>query len=243
MSDVSPAGSTDPRDLRCSDADRESVAEVLRGTAYNTFGSWKPTSGFIAQSQAIVDLRGLGGERTLVLVDGRRVTQSPTYLGGVGTNLATLPLAALERIEILRDGASAIYGSDAIGGVVNVILRKDYDGMHLSYGIGRPTQTGGDEDSYSIVGGITGGKGNITFSFENTQKDIIFRGDRSFSATGLSSFGFPGSYFAYLTTNDPRNTARAFTEDTDGDGNADSNLQPTYLSVGTFPDPRCALFR
>jgi iron complex outermembrane receptor protein len=198
-----------------------SVAEVLRGAAYNNFGSWKPTSGFIAQSQAIVDLRGLGGERTLVLVDGRRVTQSPTYLGGVGTNLATLPLAAVERIEILRDGASAIYGSDAIGGVVNVILRRDYDGIHLSYGLGRPTQTGGDEDSYSIVGGITGGKGNITFSFENTRKEIIFRGDRSFSATSLSSFGFPGSYFGYLTTGDPRNPLG------------------TFLSVGTFADPRC----
>lgn len=109
-----------------------SVAEVLRGTSFNTFGSWKPTSGFIAQSQSVVDLRGLGGERTLVLIDGRRVTQSPTYLGGVGTNLNTIPLAAVERIEILRDGASAIYGSDAIGGVVNIIMRKDYQGLHLS---------------------------------------------------------------------------------------------------------------
>jgi iron complex outermembrane receptor protein len=198
-----------------------SVAEVLRGTSFNTFGSWKPTSGFIAQSQSVVDLRGLGGERTLVLIDGRRVTQSPTYLGGVGTNLNTIPLAAVERIEILRDGASAIYGSDAIGGVVNIIMRKDYQGLHLSYGLGRPTQTGGDEDSYSIVGGITGSKGNITFGFENTRKEIIFRGDRSFSATGLSPFGYPGSYFAYLTTNDPRNPTG------------------TFLSVGTFPDPRC----
>ena len=56
-------------------------------------------------------------------------------------------MAAVERIEILRDGASAIYGSDAIGGVINIIMRKDFEGMHLSYGLGRPTQTGGDEDS------------------------------------------------------------------------------------------------
>jgi iron complex outermembrane receptor protein len=216
-----------------------SVAEVLRGSSFNTFGSFRNSSGSSAQSQNVVSLRGLGGQRTLVLLDGRRITGSPTFGAGSATNLTTIPLAAVERIEVLRDGASAIYGSDAVGGVINVILRKDYEGMHLSYGVGRPTQTGGDEDSASIVGGVSGAKGNITFGFDWQSKQIIFQGDRSFSATGLSAFGFPGSYFGYLTTNDPRNTARAFTEDSDGDGTADSNLQPTYLSVGTFPDPRC----
>ncbi|MGD8696174.1 MAG: TonB-dependent receptor plug domain-containing protein, partial [Gammaproteobacteria bacterium] len=216
-----------------------SVAEVLRGSSFNTFGSFRNSSGSSAQSQNVVSLRGLGGQRTLVLLDGRRITGSPTFGAGSATNLTTIPLAAVERIEVLRDGASAIYGSDAVGGVINIILRKDYEGMHLTYGVGRPTQTGGDEDSASIVGGVSGAKGNITFGFDWQSKQIIFQGDRSFSATGLSAFGFPGSYFAYLTTNDPRNTARAFTEDTDGDGTADSNLQPTYLSVGTFPDPRC----
>ncbi|MGD2032071.1 MAG: TonB-dependent receptor plug domain-containing protein, partial [Gammaproteobacteria bacterium] len=216
-----------------------SVAEVLRGSSFNTFGSFRNSSGSSAQSQNVVSLRGLGGQRTLVLLDGRRITGSPTFGAGSATNLTTIPLAAVERIEVLRDGASAIYGSDAVGGVINIILRKDYEGMHLTYGVGRPTQTGGDEDSASIVGGVSGAKGNITFGFDWQSKQIIFQGDRSFSATGLSAFGFPGSYFAYLTTNDPRNTARAFTEDTDGDGTADSNLQPTFLSVGTFPDPRC----
>ena len=198
-----------------------SVAEVLRGSSFNTFGSFRQRSGSSAQSQSVVSLRGLGGQRTLVLMDGRRVTGSTTFNGGAGVNLNTIPLAAVERIEVLRDGASAIYGSDAIGGVINIIMRKDFEGMHLSWGIGRPTQSGGDEDSYSIVGGISGAKGNITFGFDNEQKEIIFQGDRSFSATGLSSFGFPGSYFAYLTTDDPRNPTGS------------------YLSVGTSPDPRC----
>ncbi len=195
-------------------------------------------------------LRGLGSQRTLVLIDGRRITGAPSLGAGSVTNLNTIPLAAVERIEILREGASAVYGSDAIAGVVNIILRKDYEGMQLTYDIGRPTQTGGDEESYSIVGGISGAKGNITFGFSSEQKDIIFQGDRSFSARGLSAFGFPGSYFAYLTTDDPRNiengirAARANIGevndiDTDGDGMADSALLPTYFSVGTFPDPRC----
>ncbi len=216
-----------------------SVAEVLRGTSYNTFGSFRASSGSSAQSQGTVSLRGLGAQRTLVLLDGRRITGSPSFGAGSAANLNTIPLAAVERIEILRDGASAIYGSDAIGGVINIIMRKDYEGMQLTYQIGRPTQTGGDDDMYSIVGGVSGAKGNVTFGMEYEEKDIIFQGDRSFSATGLSSFGFPGSYFAFLTTNDPRNPAQAFQDDNDGDGTADSNLQSTYLSVGTFPDPRC----
>ncbi len=185
-----------------------SVAEVLRSSTYNTFGSFRQRSGSSAQSQATISLRGLGAQRTLVLLDGRRITGSPSFGSGSAANLNTIPLAAVERIEILRDGASAIYGSDAIGGVVNIIMRKDYEGMQLQYYIGRPTQTGGDEDMYSIVGGVSGAKGNVTFGLEYEEKDIIFQGDRSFSATGLSSFGFPGSYFAFLTTNDPRNPAR-----------------------------------
>jgi len=216
-----------------------SVADVLRESVYNTQGSFRPSSGSSAQSQATVNLRGLGATRTLVLIDGRRITGSPTFGAGSAANLNTIPLAAVERIEVLRDGASAIYGSDAIGGVVNIIMRKDYEGMTASWFIGRPTQTGGDEDLYSIVGGVSGAKGNVTFGMDYKEKDIIFQGDRSFSATGLSSFGFPGSYFAFLTSNDPRNPAQGFQDDTDGDGVADSNLGPTYLSIGTFPDPRC----
>ncbi len=198
-----------------------SVAEVLRGSVWNTFGSYKQRSGSTAQSQSTVSLRGLGPERTLVLLDGRRMAGSPTVFAGAAQNLNVIPLAAVERIEVLREGASAIYGSDAIGGVVNIILRRDYEGMTLSWGIGRPTQTGGDEDSYSVVGGISSSKGNITFGFDVERKEIIYNGDRSYSEVGLSAFGFPGNYFAYLTTEDPRNPTGAF------------------LSAGIFPDPRC----
>ena len=198
-----------------------SVAEVLRGSVWNSFGSFKQRSGSSAQSQSTVSLRGLGPERTLVLIDGRRISGSPTFGSGAAQNLNVIPLAAVERIEVLRDGASAVYGSDAIGGVVNIIFRKDYEGMNLRWSVGRPTQTGGVEDSYSVDGVISSGKGNINFGFDVENKEIIFQGYRSFSAVGTSSFGFPGSYFGYLTTNDPRNPADYF------------------LSVGTFPDVRC----
>ncbi|MCH8930305.1 MAG: TonB-dependent receptor [Proteobacteria bacterium] len=189
-----------------------SVADVLRQSSYNQFGSFRQRSGSSAQSQATISLRGLGAQRTLVLLDGRRIAGSPTFGSGSAQNLNTIPIAAVERIEILRDGASAIYGADAVGGVVNIIMRKDYEGLQISAEVGRPTQAGGDENAYSIVGGITSGKGNITFALDHSDSEIIFNGDRAFSAVGLSAFGFPGSF--------------AVTD-------------PVLGSLGTFPDPRC----
>ncbi|MCH8959169.1 MAG: TonB-dependent receptor [Proteobacteria bacterium] len=198
-----------------------SVADVLRQSSYNQFGSFRQRSGSSAQSQATISLRGLGAQRTLVLLDGRRIAGSPTFGAGSAQNLNTIPIAAVERIEILRDGASAIYGADAVGGVVNIIMRKDYEGLQISAEVGRPTQDGGDENAYSIVGGITSGKGNITFALDHSDSEIIFNGDRTFSAVGLSSFGFPGSFAI---------TAPAGTVDNNGD---------TVFSLGIFPDARC----
>ena len=81
-----------------------------------------------------VNLRGLGTSSTLILVDGRRL--SPSGFGSAFTNISSIPVTAIERVEVLTDGASAIYGSDAIGGVVNFILREEYDGAEarLRYG-------------------------------------------------------------------------------------------------------------
>ncbi len=197
-----------------------SVAEVLRGTTFNTFGSFKQSSGSSAQSQAVVSLRGLGAQRTLVLIDGRRQSGSPTFAAGSSQNLNVIPIAAVERIEVLRDGASAVYGADAVGGVINIILRKDFEGLALSASVGRPTQDGGDEEAYAITGGVSSGKGNITFALDHSAQDIIFNSDRDFSDVGLSNFGFPGSFFA----------------------SAPNPADPTgvnTISIGTFPDPRC----
>ena len=197
-----------------------SVADVLRQSSYNQFGSFRQSSGNSAQSQAVISLRGVGAQRTLVLLDGRRIAGSPSFGSGSAQNLNTIPIAAVERIEILRDGASAIYGADAVGGVVNIIMRKDYEGAQISAEVGRPTQAGGDENAYSIVGGITSGKGNITFALDHSDSEIIFNGDRSFSNVGLSSFGFPGT----IIITDVANPTPGF---------------PGVGFVGSFPDARC----
>ena len=98
-----------------------------------------------------VNLRGLGSESTLILVDGRRVGYSG-LLGGV-TDIASIPLSMVERIEIITDGASAIYGSDAVGGVVNIITRKDYQGVNVTVDYGRPDKPGYDETRVSVAAG------------------------------------------------------------------------------------------
>lgn len=162
----------------------QSVAEVLRRTPYNTAGSYTSTSGNSFQSQATVDLRGLGAERTLVLFNGHRMPNSPV-MGNAGVDLNILPLAAVERIEILKDSASAIYGSEAIGGVINIILRKDYEGFEITAGVERPSEKGGDAEHASLVTGGTHSKGNFVASLEWRKKDIIWSRDRPWSDTEL----------------------------------------------------------
>ena len=81
-------------------------------------------------SASYVDLRGLGASRTLVLLNGQRVVNNP--YSGIAVDVNTLPTVAIERIDVLRDGASAIYGTDAIAGVVNVVTRKEYQGISVA---------------------------------------------------------------------------------------------------------------
>ena len=115
------------------------VAELLREIPSVSGGSvadFNGGNGFGRGNQS-VSLRGLGSVSTLVLINGRRVEQAPiadpNFGQGAGFNLNVIPVGAIERIEILKDGASAIYGSDAVAGVINVILRKDYTGGEVSY--------------------------------------------------------------------------------------------------------------
>ena len=114
---------------------------------------------------ATVNLRSLGSESTLILIDGRRMGHSGMF-GGV-TDISAIPLSQVERIEILLDGASAIYGSDAVGGVVNIITRKDYSGYELDLNYGRPHKSGYDEYRASISAGFAwdGGRANVGYEY------------------------------------------------------------------------------
>lgn len=164
-----------------------SVADLLRNTTFNSFGSFRPQSGSSAQSFAEVSLRGLGGSRTLVLIDGRRAPKGATV--GDSTDLNAIPLAAVERVEILTDGASAVYGSDAIGGVINVITRKDFNGVEAKFGFSNPKREGGDTEEGSIIFGTSSDKGNLLAGISMNKRDIVFARDREWSSGGASVYG------------------------------------------------------
>lgn len=222
-----------------------SISEVLRGSSINQIGSFKERSGNSAQSQSTVNLRGLGPGKTLVLLDGRRMAGSPTFGQGSVQNLNIIPMEAVERIEVLRDGASAVYGSDAVGGVVNIILRDDFDGVQIRARGSRPSQAGGDEVAYSVTGGVGSGKGHILFSMEHTEKTIVFDRDREFTNLGLSSFGFPGSFlvsdpggFGFLGTFADARCPSAL--DTNAEfPNSRIDAQEFVFPFGTFVQSRC----
>jgi len=139
----------------------QTIQDVVRQITANNNGSISPsfTNGFSA-SGAGVSLRGLGPNNTLVLVNGRRLV--PFGLADDGhasyPDLSQLPFDAVERIEVLKDGASAIYGSDAVAGVVNVILRQQFTGFTATATGG--TTTGGEGNQFKVA--LTGGIGDLT---------------------------------------------------------------------------------
>ena len=132
------------------------------------------------QGQANVQLRGLGRQRTLVLLDGRRVVPSNSD-GSVDLN--TLPTQLIENVEIITGGASAVYGSDAIAGVVNVRLKHHFEGLEFTaqYGV---AQAGDAADyKFGVAGGadFAGGRGSTVFSFEYANRDSNYLSDRDFT--------------------------------------------------------------
>ena len=141
----------------------------------NAFGGFVTDGGPGANT---ISLRGLGATRTLVLLNGRRVAPAGTR-GAVGSaDLNVLPSAIIDRIEILKDGASSIYGSDAVSGVVNIITKKNLQGFALEAQHNSPEHGGGEETRLSATYGMTTDRGFFTASVEQYDRNAILWGDR-----------------------------------------------------------------
>ena len=150
------------------------VAQSM-GAAHSSLDGAGGTSSY---GQATISLRGIGDAYTLVLINGRPANG----------NLNLIPLAAIDRIEILQDGASSTYGSDAIAGVVNFILTNNFQGVEISANVGTPTRPGGGQRKTL---GVTFGNGNyaadgfnITGSVSIETEKELYAGDRDFAKTG-----------------------------------------------------------
>ncbi|MEO0817181.1 MAG: TonB-dependent receptor [Pseudomonadota bacterium] len=154
--------------------------EGLLNTLPQTVPGLDRTSNNPGNGTATVDLRGLGANRTLVLVDGRRIV--PTSGGGV-VDINNIPAALVERVEVVTGGASAVYGSDAVAGVVNFILKDDFEGVEAS--VGYETTQEGDASLYSAAltmgGNYAEGRGNAVLSLGYNSREELFQGDRDFA--------------------------------------------------------------
>jgi len=187
------------------------LSMVPAGAVDDTF-----TQGF-APASAGINLRGLGVSRTLVLLDGRRMSIFPFAQEGsesfVDINL--IPLGAVERIEVLQDGASAIYGADAVTGVVNIVTRRYVDGLTLSGRYGQTSEGDGEEALASLSWGRRGDRGSLSLGIDLFDRSQVDARDRSLTAS-----------------------ANGPIDDRSGAGNPGSVIRP---AVAPFPvaEPRC----
>lgn len=169
----------------------ETVADVLRNSNYNSAGSYSESSGSSFGQIALVSLRGLGADRTAILINGRRVPGNP-LTGTAAVDLNAIPLSAVERMEILTDSASAVYGADAIGGVINIVMRDDFEGFEFEIGAEAPTREGADSDHFNFTFGAVGDKSSVTFSGEWFKVNPVFDADRDYSAAQIFATSGPG---------------------------------------------------
>lgn len=193
-SPLSVVTSADIEDLGAAD-----FAEVVASMPWSSGSQTRAATfqGEGADGRANVNLRNLGAGATLPLVNGRR--QVPSFYNGRGnasTNInALIPNIAIERIEIVKDGASALYGSDAIAGVVNMITKKTFEGFDVSYQYTVDEETSeGAANQMSMIWGVQGDRGGIVASASFLNRDEIRTSDNyeRFGGTTLSGTGQPG---------------------------------------------------
>ena len=200
----------------------QTVAELLK---YLPAVSGNSTSTSVTNGgngTATVTLRGLPASNTLVLINGRRIVSNG--FGGEAADLNTIPLSAVDRIEVLKDGASAVYGSDAIAGVVNILLRRDFDGLSFNTYYGQSDRDDQQTSSYSLTWGAGSEEGHLMLSLAHYRQGEILSRNRPLSAnadnrsrggTDLRSSASPQGFIALpgdeIVTNNEDGGYRAWT--------------------------------
>lgn len=169
-----------------------SVQEVLAVQPSAAGMSLGASSNNGSGGKATINLRGMGEQRTLVLLNGRRMVSSGTG-ADASVDLNTIPVAMIKSIEILKDGASAVYGSDAIAGVVNIITKKDYDGTELTADWSQTDKGDGTSHGFSLLHGTEAAGGNLVLGIQYSKRGDVIQSDRDFTPPGQSSFVPGGS--------------------------------------------------
>lgn len=175
-----------------SKAGYNSISDMLRDNPVTATGSRREQSGLADRAgMSTVDLKGLGSENTLVLINGIRMAP---ISGADSVDMNRIPVSMVKEIKIIKDDMSSIYGSDAIGGVVDIITHDSYSGMTIKGG-GTVTELGGGERyDVSLVGGSSSATTNIVYSLGMRKNKRIWSYDRDWSNSGISTIGSPGGY-------------------------------------------------
>lgn len=171
--DIEAAGQTD-------------LGEAMRALPQNFGGGQNPGVGTGAglvnsnvNATSSINLRGLGPDATLTLLDGHRMPYDSAFNG---VDVSAIPVAAIERVEVVADGASAVYGSDAVAGVANVILRRDFEGLTTSAQIGGSSDGGDARQQADAVAGARWGGGGIMFAYDYAHNTAIQAGQRAYAS-------------------------------------------------------------
>ena len=169
-----------------------SVPDVLKSLSQNngyTYGQQNTTNAQSTPGAQAVDLRGLGPNHTLVLVNGRRIADFPLPLNSRSnfTDIGNIPLGMIDRVEILTGSASAVYGSDAMAGVINFILKKSTDGITIDYRYGDTERGGGASHNLNLTGGFVRGNFSGIVGLELIDKDPLWGTDREIQDSTLDA--------------------------------------------------------
>ncbi len=175
------------------------LGEALRAQAISGTAGFNQQSVLSGGGASSVDLRNLGDERVLVLVNGKRVASFADSLANQAIDLQFLPQSMIERVDILRDGASAVYGSDAISGVVNIILKERFEGVDFGASTGLSGEGDGEQYDGHFVIGATSDRGSLMLGTEYSRQNNVPQRDRNWADVSISSLGAAtaqnGSFF------------------------------------------------
>ena len=202
------------------------VADITANLAINN-GSENQVDSFTVgggQGSSNVNLRGLGLTSTLVLLDGKRHTTAgiPANDGAVYVNTNVIPVNAIERVEVLKEGAASVYGSDAVAGVVNYIFRRNFDGLEIDVSTQETDLGGSTDDKVNLIYGTSIENGNFVFAVSTLDRSPLYGSAFNPSLVPLGISGFGTSFLAL------------------GSGTVESgDYAGTYSFFENIPDPNC----
>ncbi|MFC5475271.1 TonB-dependent receptor [Paraherbaspirillum soli] len=222
---------------------KEDIAKTGANNVADLIQALPAMQGFVPQASSVngggagvetASIHGLGSGYTLVLLNGRRIAKSAIANNDYAVNLASIPLAAVERVEILTDGASALYGSDAIAGVVNFILKKNSTDLVVSATYNAPEKAGGKSANFGIskgFGDLDKNGFNVLLAYSHDEQKPLNASQRDFARSGVRPFSVDGkNYTLYQLSS---YTAPAGVSLQHRDNSDPTQFSPDFLKNGT----------